>query len=375
MKRKITIRDRATGDAGPDSGQDGSVDQRFEIDPIGLLRLLLRRRRWIIGVVGLASILAVATLLRTPNRYTSRASILPSGKSNNLSALRAMAGLAGGLSLEDDNSSALFPLILQSDLVRDSLLARRYQFSFESESFDLSLAEYLVTDDPDRLRRGLGDITAISSSTRTGGITIAVETEYPEFSQALVQEYLNRLEDFNLHSRRSEAKERVRYLARELDERSRALKSAEDSLEAFQSRHRNWAATTNPVVLKQLARLKQQVEAKGKTYVYLLQEYEVSKLDAQKDVPIVRILDRASLPTLKSGPYRSRSVILVAVVSFALVVLAIFLIDLVQDAARHADNGSREALVGDIKDAFPRTARLQEEFRRRVGRETISVDS
>ncbi|RKX24778.1 MAG: hypothetical protein DRP45_07485 [Candidatus Zixiibacteriota bacterium] len=378
MRKRMTLRNSQIHSNGAQTianSVSGTDDRKFEIDLVALVRLLLRRRRWIIGVVGVCGLLAVVVMLATPNVYTSRAVVLPSGKSDKFSALRAMAGITGGLGLDSDNSSALFPTVLQSNLIRDSLLAKRYQFTFESEPMDLSLPEYLGYDDPDRLRRTLSGMTSISSAALTGEINVAVETQYPEFSQALVSEYLDQLENYNLNNRRSEARERVRYLARETEERKQNLTAVEDSLYDFQSCNRNWASTTNPGILRELGRLKRDVEAKTQTYAFLLQEYEVAKLDVQKDVPIVRILDHASLPTRKSGPPRSITVLLTGFLSFVFTVLVIFAIDLVQRVVAGSDKLSVEALSTDLTEAFPRTSRLVKGATTDTSRETISVDS
>ena len=378
MKRKMTIRDAAhytPADSSDDQSHGSKPAFRFDIDLAELLRLLLRRRRWIIGVTGLVGFLAAVIVVMTPNRYTSEATILPSGKSDSFSAIKAMAGFAGMMGGGDGASSTLFPVILRSNLVVDSVLAGWYTIKVDGRTVDTSLADYLGIEDRDRLRRALKSATSINSDTRTGEINLAVETRHPELSQALVTEYMNRLEDYNLNSRRSEAKERVRYLSRELDSRNDRLRIAEDSLQVFQSRNRNWASTTNSALLMQLARLQREVEIKAKTVAYLIQEYEVAKLDAQKDVPVVRVLGEASLPTQKSGPFRTIAVLTSMFVAFGFVIVAIFVVDFVQNTYRKVDNQKRELLRGDLVEAFPRTVRLQSRLTRREHQPTFSVDS
>jgi len=339
-----------------------------------LTKLLLHRRRWIIRSVGLAGVLTALIMLLTPNRYTSTAVILPSGKAERFSALKAMAGLSDMLGSSDANSSTLFPVILRSNLVRDSLLSKTYEFSFKDEPMKLTLADYLKIDDPDRRRLALEKMTTVSSDTRTGEISLAVETKYPAFSQALVSEYLNQLEIFNLYSRRSEAGERVRYLARELEEREQALRAAEDSLESYQSRNRNWAATSSPPLLKDISRLKREAEAKAQTYAYLLQEFEIAKLDAQKDVPVVRILDKASLPTAKSGPHRMITVLAVSAVVFVLVILAVIALELIQQIQHQSSKESRTELASLAAASFPRASRWYGHVKNRLNHQLISID-
>ncbi|MEW5796971.1 MAG: Wzz/FepE/Etk N-terminal domain-containing protein [Candidatus Zixiibacteriota bacterium] len=375
MTGKFTIRNsaQASSPQTQDSVSD-ATQYRYEVDLPALATLLLRRRRWIVGVVGLVSVLTAVVMLLTPNQYTSTAVILPSGGSSGFSALKAMAGLAGMDGGEDANSSTLFPVILRSKLVSDSLLGKSYLFSDYSGVITVSLPEYFDETDPDRQRRMLAKITSIDTDSRTGEITLRVETKYAALSQALVTEYLTQLENFNLYSRRSEARERVRYLSRELETRQVELRAAEDSLEAYQSRNRNWAATSSPPLLKELARLKRDAEAKATTYAYLLQEYEIAKLDAQKDVPVVRILDTASLPTLKSGPHRTLTVLAVSTIAFVLVVLAIFGLEIARQISRGSSQDTQRELRNLLESSFPRSRRVYARVHERFRRQPISVD-
>lgn len=367
---RLTMRDKRS----PESDENPKAF-RFDIDIPALLQLLFRRRRLITGVVGTVGVLAAVMMLLTPNRYTSTATILPSGKSDNFSALKAMAGLAGAFSVGDENSSVLYPVVLNSNLVRDSVLAQTYTYTEDEKTVSKTLTQYIGKDNRDRLRHSLSSMTSISANTRTGEITVAVVTPHPELSQQVVGQYLRQLENYNLYSRRSEARERVRYLTREVDARRRSLAESEDSLQAFQSRNRNWAATTDPGILMQLGRFKRDVEIKSQTLVYLLQEYEAARLDAQKDVPVVRVLDQASLPTVKSGPHRTVTVLGTAFIAFVLVVLGVLGFDLTGQLLNSGDSAGRNQLSRQLAEAFPRTNRWYGAVRQRLSRETISVDS
>jgi uncharacterized protein involved in exopolysaccharide biosynthesis len=346
----------------------------YEIDPAAILHSLLQRRRTIIGVVGISCVLAALVMILTPNRYTSTATILPSGKGDKMSALRAMVGLVGGPSLTEDNGSALYPVILQSNLVVDSVLAHRYTFDKDGETATMTLAEFFEKDNPDRLRRARSGMTFISSNTRTGEMSVSVETEYPLLSQAVVNQYLAQLERFNLYSRRSEAGERARYLAHEVDERRQSLAEAEDSLSSYQSRNRSWAGSIDPIILKEVGRLKREVEIKVQTLAYLTQEFEAAKIDAQKDVPVVRVLDYASLPALKSGPNRTITVLATGAVSFFLVVCGILGFDLVRQLARNSQSPAKQELAALAEASFPRSRQWYSRAKSRMNRQAISID-
>ncbi len=350
MKTRFTIKN-SNADEFINSSENR--DNRFEIDPVEICRTMLRRRQWFISIVGATVAITILIMLLTPNRYTSRAVILPSGKTESMSALKAMAGLVGGMSMTDGTSSTLFPVVLRSHLIADSLLSKNYRFMHNGRDTVVNLKEYIGRDDSDRLYRGLAGMTSIGTDKLTGEITVSVETEYPAFSQLLTSEYISQLENYNLNSRKSQASERVRYLSHELSSRFDSLTEAENALATFQQNNRNWAGTSDAYILKQLGRLKRDVEIKTKTYGYLLQEYEIARLDAQKDIPIVRVLDSASLPTQKSGPFRSITVIASGFISFMIVAFMIFLLELIQNGIRTTDKRKIDALQNELREAMP----------------------
>ena len=328
-----------------------------EINLLDLARLALHRRNIIIGAVLVVMLLTAAGVFLTPNKYRSRASILPSGKMDRMAEFKNLAGL-DNMPLEDENSSQLFPVILKSRTVADSLIGKEYRFMRDGRPTTLTLPEYFNQDNPEKLYGALDNITSVRMDKKTGVISLAVETKYPGLSQALLNQYLTELENFNMHSRRSRAKENVRYLERELGERERSLRRAEDSLETYQTVNRDWNFTSDPEVLKTVVQLKRDVEIKSQTYAFLTEQFEIAKLDAQKDVPIVRILDMASRPTIKSGPHRVRTIILLGFAAFIVSLITIILVDTLREGIRGRNRESFDLLRDDLKQAFPVVNRI-----------------
>lgn len=271
---------------------------------IELVRIANRNRRLIIWSTLAVVILTTAIVLIIPNKYASQASLLPSGAQDKMADLKRLAGF-GSLSATDENSSELFPEILRSRSIQDSVLATRFRFSHNAHPYTLRLSEYFDQENPDKLRSALNDITSVALNKKTGVIEISVETKYPELSRQVLASYLSELESFNLLTRRSAARENATYLGRQIEQTRLEMTRAEDELESYQASNRNWLEGSSPDLLKTIARLQREVEIQNKKYLYLTQEYEIAKLDAQKDVPIVRVLDSPSLPVEKSSPKRA----------------------------------------------------------------------
>ncbi|UCD94197.1 MAG: hypothetical protein JSU69_10600 [Candidatus Zixiibacteriota bacterium] len=364
MNKRFTLINRSHKREGTGRPENGSAmhndtSASTDADLFELVRFALHRKNIIIGaVLGVMLITGVAVLL-TPNKYSSRAIILPSGKMDRMAELKSLTGL-DNMQLEDENSSQLFPVILKSRLVADSLIGKEYRFMHDGRPTRTTLPKYFDQDSPERLHSALDNVTTVRTDKKTGVINLTVETKYPGLSQALLSQYMTELENFNIHSRRSRAKENVRYIERELAEHERSLRRAEDSLETYQSLNRDWNLTSDPEVLKTIAQLKRDVEIKSQTFTFLTEQYEIAKLDAQKDVPIVRILDTPSLPTIKSGPHRLRTIILLGFAAFIVSLIAVILFDTMRKGIRERNSESFDLLRDDFNRAFPIVNRLAE---------------
>ncbi|HWR83516.1 MAG TPA: GNVR domain-containing protein [Candidatus Deferrimicrobium sp.] len=328
-----------------------------DVDVFALTRVFVRGKKFIVAFVAGIMLLTSLVVLLIPNKYRSTAAILPSGTTDKMADLKELAGL-GALTVNNENSSELFPVILKSHLIRTAVLDKEYVFHHDATPMQLTLAEYFDQDNPDKLRRALAQVTAVKLDKKSGVIDVAVQTKYPELSQAILSQYLVELESFNLHKRRSQAKDNAQYLARQMEETKMQLQQVEDSLEQFQLVNRDWASTTDPEILKMLTRLQRDVEMKTKTYLFLSQEHEIAKLDAQKDVPIVRILDQPTLPTQKSSPQRLLTVAVCGVMSFLCALFIVVVHEALKKRSAGPDRQSYQALRRDIVAGFPRVTRL-----------------
>jgi len=61
----------------------------------------------------------------------------------------------------------------------------------------------------------------------------------------------------------------------------------------------------------------------GAIYLTLKREYEISKIEEMKNMPIINVLDIAIPPALKSGPKRAQSLIITFILTFSVAVLIV----------------------------------------------------
>ena len=329
-----------------------------DVSIVGLCLLLLKRKKLISCIVGSIIILTVIMLLLTPNQYRSKASILPSGEQDSFSNLKSLAGLGNFVS-QDENSSVLFPEILRSREITNTVL--NAEFSFEDDEgivHNLKLSEYFNSTSSDLLHSALLGITDISADKKTGVINIGVTTEYPGLSQKILGKFLEELENFNLYKRASQAKENEKYLANQLGSLKIGLGNLEDEFVQFQKANRNWLITSDPEILKEVTRFKREIEIKSQGFIFLNQEYELAKLESLKDIPVIRMLDNPTLPDIKVSPDRTLILILVTMIAVVMTCLSVIAYDYVCQIFRSHHFNQNDELSVIFKSTANRVNRI-----------------
>lgn len=282
---------------------------------LNLLQSLIKRRKWIYLFVGITVLTTVIFCLSLPNRYTAKAVILPSGgTADKLGGLKQFAGLAGDFSfgsvgLNSENSSHLYPDILRSRLISEAVINKVYRYPKRGKTKSQNLFDYFKAKKMDNAIKALSLITDFNMDRKTGVITICATTENRYLSAAIVNEYINQLEKYNLDTRKSKAKENEEFISQRLEEVKVELNQAEDNLEVFQLKNRNFNTASSPKLAMELARLEREVEIKSKVFLTLTQQYELARVEAKKDVPIVQVLDYAKPPEEKTAPNRKALVL------------------------------------------------------------------
>ncbi|MCK4385244.1 MAG: hypothetical protein KAW52_03180, partial [candidate division Zixibacteria bacterium] len=263
---------------------------------LNLLQSLVKRRKWIYLFVGVTVLTTVIFCLSLPNRYTAKAVILPSGGTADKSGgLKQFAGLAGNFSFgsagfNPENSSYLYPDILISWLISEAVINKVYQYSQGGKKRSQNLLDYFKVKKMDGAVQALAQITDFDMNRRTGVITISVTSTNRYLSAAIANEYINQLEKYNLDTRKSKAKENEEFISQRLEEVKEELKQAEDNLKTFQLKNRNFNTASSPELAMELARLEREAEIKSKVFLTLTQQYELARVEAKKDVPIVQVL-------------------------------------------------------------------------------------
>ena len=292
------------------------TDTSEGISPYWLAAVLLRRRRSIALITALGILVAVVILLVRPARYTTTFTFVPQAPEDPSRA--GLASLAGqfGISLSAAGGSQQSP-----QLYADLLSTRRILAPIADDSFavdaDSTLKVPLATFldigegtpglmEDNTLRVLRKDVISTSVAVRTTGVvTVNVRTRSPYVSLAIAQRLLTGLNQFNLVTRQSQAREERRFTETRLDDARLALRAAEDELQKFLLNNRQ---SDYPVLTFQKDRLQREVTLRQDVVTSLAQKVEENRIREVRDTPVLTVIET---PILAPRPdARLRAVIL-----------------------------------------------------------------
>ncbi|HEX6089205.1 MAG TPA: hypothetical protein VFZ13_03495 [Gemmatimonadales bacterium] len=285
--------------------------------------------RWrFIAALGFAGALIAAAwaLLATP-RYRSVAKFaleertgIPGG-----SGLAALAGQLGGASALGVRSLQFY-----SDVVTGpDLLSALALDSFPDPAQGAArrpLIDLLDTpgDTPaERLNNVVDELQndriAATTNDRTGTITLSVSMPDAELSAAVARRLFQRLDAFNVETRKSAARERREFATRELERARRDLVNAEAELRGFLERNRG--GLNVPRLAFEREQLERRIAIRADVYGELARELEQAKVDEVRDTPVFTLVEEPRAPVYREFPKRVRMTLTGAILGGALAVL------------------------------------------------------
>lgn len=194
-----------------------------------LFLVLLKRKRLIFLLVGLAVVCSVVYSLFLPSIYTATARILPPMRSEAISAGFYPTGAmveGMGLAMGAKSSADVFTGILQSRTVAEMLIKR------------FNLHEVYKQKIKDTLYRQLGGNTDIQISRKTQIVTVSVDDKDPELASKLANAYVDALDEINRKVNTTEGHRKRIFLEDRLETVKKDLITAEMAHKEFQEKHK-----------------------------------------------------------------------------------------------------------------------------------------
>lgn len=312
-----------------------------EISLIDLLAVLLKHK-WMIILTTLAAavgvvLFSVISLMLPPeksylpNSYEPKATmlILDSGSSNsslssmlNSSGLGGLAGLAGISAGGGSSNSALAIYLTTSDSFLDSIV----------DNFNL-IEKWEIEKSPRaNSRSALKEMIGVKYDSSTGVFTVSCKSTDPEFACDIVDFIVTNLE--------------AKFLELGLDKNILEKKILEDNIEltkdkiiSLQNEIRELEFSVSNIynsqnlegISLQTSLLKMELDAQKSIYSQLKTQLEVTKVSMASEKPLFQILERASVPDMKSGPSRGKLCIIVTFAAFFISVFMAFLLNAIKN--------------------------------------------
>lgn len=268
---------------------------------VSLLRIgtaIMRHRALVLGVSALAFALVVTRLLVAPRVYTTESSFV--SQSDN--AMSSFSGLAAefGVALpigEPGRSPEFYASLITSRQILGAVVDT--PFVLPDIGSVMLVDFYESSGETPALRRDEaileleGDLeTAVDATSGTVGVKVTVADAV--LALKINERLLDLVNQFNLHTRQSQAAMERRFTEGRLEEVQRELRAAEDRQEAFLQRNRDYQ--NSPQLLFQFERLEREVSLRQQLYTVLAESFERAKIDEVRDTPVITVVERPELP-------------------------------------------------------------------------------
>jgi uncharacterized protein involved in exopolysaccharide biosynthesis len=137
---------------------------------------------------------------------------------------------------------------------------------------------------------------------RTGILTLRVSLDDPLLAAAVASAACATLQDIVVHSMNTQAGANRRFIEGRLAEARLDLARAEDALRAFRE---NNLRGNSPRLLTEEARRLRETRIQEEIVLTLTRQCEIARVEEQKNVPVLNVLDPAVPPAFRSAPRRS----------------------------------------------------------------------
>lgn len=275
--------------------------KRSSIDYAELFSVLWGSRKLIGIITASVTVAAVIISLLLPKYYRSTVVILPEtnqGKLAGLGGLSDLASLAGVNVGGEVSLSKLYPTIVKSEAVLKNVIYQRYRTKSFPDSANLFKIWDVDEEKPqlayETMLKSLGDGLDITLDNKTSVLSISILTQEPQLSADIVNSVARELDVFIRTKRTTNASEQRKWIEGRLKEVKVDLEKSENALKDFRENNRRIA--DSPQLMLEQERFIREVQINSTLYTELKKQYELTKIEEIKNIPIVNVMD-AGRPT------------------------------------------------------------------------------
>ncbi len=263
------------------------------------------RRRLLIGTIA-GAIVGAALAFVLPRTYIATASLLEAPR-NGGSALDQLSLSAEALGLPSRGSSSnalTYPDILRSRRLLGALLEKPFPDA-RGESRPLRVWLVPGTATPQRTEQALVALRErfdIALDRRTNLLRIGYQDGDPVRAAAVANAACSELQHVLVNSMTTQAGAQRRFIEERLTEAQHRLVRAEESLRGFRESN---LRGSNPRLALEAARLAREARTQEEIVLALTRQHELARVDEQRDVPVLNVLDAAVTPAFASAPRKA----------------------------------------------------------------------
>lgn len=335
-----------------------------QISLVGLTSGLLRGRYLILRMALLGALVALGANAMRPDTYSAFAALMPqtSKPSGALSGFATQFGIS--LPAADPTQTPTFYL----DLINSAQL----------------LSSLATTTFPDPSRRGaprpLTEILEVEGASpavkvneavlllrrhirpsvrpKTGVVNVVIKAHDPNLAAAMGTRLLELLNRFNLETRQTQAAAEARFVQARLADAKSELRVAEDRLQLFLQRNREFRNSAE--LMFQEERLRRDVMLGQQVVATLSQNYEQARIDQVRDTPAITILERPTAPPEADRRHHLRHAVIGAILGLLLGVAWVWTRQFLAGMLRRREPEIEElqSLVDDSASDFRRPTRF-----------------
>jgi uncharacterized protein involved in exopolysaccharide biosynthesis len=268
---------------------------------VSLLRIgaaIMRHRMLVFGLSILALAVTATRILLLPRFYTTESSFIPQSNSteSSFTGLAAQFGVALPIG-EPGRTPEFYASLITSRQVLGAVVDT--PFVLPGRGAVMLVDIYESSGETPELRRDdaimelEGDLdTSVDPSS--GTVQIKATAVDPTLALMINQRVLALINEFNLHTRQSQAAMERRFTEGRLEEVRGDLRAAEDRQQAFLQRNRDYQ--NSPELMFQVERLGREVDLRQQLYTVLAESYEKAKIDEVRDTPVITVVERPEVP-------------------------------------------------------------------------------
>jgi len=276
------------------------------------LLLVIKKRRWKITVSALFfGMLIIVIMLLQPASYKAVATILPSSSQGADGGILGQIIDPGIFQTKQESLEPYYKDIILSTQILNDLINSKWVtdssglevslynvFSIDYKSEGLSHPSSVHENNLKRLLRQ--KVIKLESDSRNGLMILSCTVpKSPILSASLTNGILDKLNVFcDTHSRNKAGEQRI-FIENRLAEVNQELETITNSLAMFVEQNRMYI--DSPALMRKFTELSREVDAQTAIWIELRRQLEVAKIDENKTLKSVDVLDRALPPTRKDG--------------------------------------------------------------------------